>query len=171
MLAQTLPRNAASEQGETPIVRYVATTTRPLTEFGEELMDLIQTAGYERVHAFARVVGIHHVNLGKWMDGSATPSVEGLRRVAPHLGVRLGDLMVKAGLATREELGMVGTPPAPTPPLPPVIRSILSRLASPRYKQKHKDDLLYFVQDDVDRWDAFMADIEEERAEARRGRR
>jgi hypothetical protein len=52
-----------------------------------------------------------------------------------------------------------------------VLRSILSRLASPRYKDRHKAVLLEFVQDDVDRWDRVMDAMEVERAEAQRGRR
>ena len=45
-----------------PSVRYVAATiSKPLTEFGEYLMGLIEAGGYDSVHKFARDVGIHPV--------------------------------------------------------------------------------------------------------------
>lgn len=144
---------------------------RATAPFGDYFRDLMRAAGYERAHALARDTGVSHANIGRWLDGTASPSVDALRRIAPHVGVRLGDLMVHAGLATREELGMIGGAPAPGPALPAVIRSILSRLANPRFKQRHKDVLLAFIQDDVDRWDNMMDAIEVERAEARRERR
>lgn len=110
--------------------------------FGDFLQELMRAAGYERTNALARDTGVSHANIGRWIDGSATPSVDALRRIAPYLGVRLGDLMIRAGLATREELGTIGAPPPPGPPLPPVLRSIISRLASPSLTERQKHALI-----------------------------
>lgn len=149
-------------------------TRRPLpttrVDFGTYLKQLAEAAGFSQAE-LAKTSGVNQAQLSRAYDNLTTPTVDTLRKLAPHLRVRLGDLMVQAGLATREELGMVGQPPAPAVSLPPVLRSILSRLASPRYKQRHKDVLLAFVQDDVDRWDSMIEQIEQERAEAMRGRR
>lgn len=156
-----------------PRVRLVAATTaaRPLTKFGTYMMELIQSAGYDSVHAFARDVGIHHVNIGKWMDGTATPSLDGLRRAAQHLGVDLLDLIVAAEILTPVEARRTRPPAPPGPPLPAVLRSVMARLASPRLSDKRKNFLLQYIQEIVDKFDEITEQIDEEVAAQRRGRR
>lgn len=119
------------------------------SSFGDYLRQLMRVAGYENVAALAKESGVSHANIGRWIDG-ATPSVDALRRVAPFLGVRLGDLMIRAGIATREELGMVGAPPTPGPSLPTGLRSFVtklsravnSRLADPALSDRAKRSLV-----------------------------
>jgi transcriptional regulator with XRE-family HTH domain len=168
MHAGTLVRTHAAARDIGPNVTAVNTTAG---SFGEYLERQMAQAGFSNREQLGKATGIEATTIGRWIRGDRPPTIEKLRDVAPHLKVRLGDLMVAAGLATREELGMVGAPPAPAPAMPAVLRSILSRLASPRYKDRHKAVLLEFVQDDVDRWDRVMDAMEVERAEAQRGRR
>jgi transcriptional regulator with XRE-family HTH domain len=121
--------------GPTVLPVMTPKTYVPTNSFGEYFVDLMRAAGYERVNPLAKASGVSHANLKRWIDGVATPSVDALRAVAPYLGVRVGDLMVRAGLATREELGTVGAAPLP---LPPVIKDILG-LLGPRSSYTERD--------------------------------
>lgn len=170
MHAGVLIRSHGPAPSATPSLTAVIRTS-PTVSFGEYLERQMAQSGFANRESLGRASGIEATTIGRWIRGDRPPTIEKLREVAPHLKVRLGDLIVAAGLATREELGMAGAPPPPAAPMPPVIRSIISRLTSPRYKQRHKDVLLEFVQDDVDRWDGMIEQIEQERAEALRGRR
>lgn len=154
-----------------PTVESVITKT-PKAErtFGEYLSALASAAGYSQAE-LARASGVNQTQLSRAFNGDTIPEIPTLRKLAPPLGVRLGDLLVASGAATAAELGMRGAPPAPAAPLPAVIRSILSRLASPRYKEHYKNVLMRYVQEDLDRWDGMMELMQEERAEALRGRR
>lgn len=48
--------------------------------------------------------------LSNLRTGKAAPGIKLLRKLAPHLGRSLGELLVAAGLATPDELGMVAEP-------------------------------------------------------------
>jgi transcriptional regulator with XRE-family HTH domain len=137
--------------------------------FGTYFGELMRAAGYERVTALARATGVSHANLGRWLDDSATPSVDALRRVAPLLGVRLGDLMIRAGLATREELGTVGAPPPPGPALKPVERSIRSRFA--RSTDREQRALEGLLEDALAMYDRVVGEIQDAPREPRMRRR
>jgi len=51
--------------------------------------------------------GVSASLISRYQSGDISPTVQNLRKLAPYLDVTLGELMVEAGLATPEELGMV----------------------------------------------------------------
>lgn len=69
--------------------------------------------------AIARAVGTDPSTVSRWLSGQNGVSVDSLRRLAPALDVRIGDILVAAGLSP-EEIGLV-----PQAPLPPEIRDQL----------------------------------------------
>ena len=111
--------------------------------------------------------GLSNVGLGKLADvddstisriknGKDAPGIDTLRKIAPHIGKRFGDLLCDVGLATPEELGMVNTPP-PRPYLPPPLQRVIERLAEARYTRREKLALLNNVDRAIDMWDEFMS--------------
>jgi transcriptional regulator with XRE-family HTH domain len=94
------------------------------TDFGGYLRKLATANGYSQA-SLAQAAGINQTQMSRAFGNAITPSVETLRKLAPLLNVRLGDLMIRAGMATAAELGTAGAAP---PPLPPVVRDILQRL-------------------------------------------
>jgi transcriptional regulator with XRE-family HTH domain len=171
MHAGVLERTRISPVIPGPSLVAVARTSSPAIDFGEYLERQMAHAGFENREQLARASGVEATTIGRWIRGERPPTIEKLRDIAPHLKVRLGDLMVRAGLATREELGMIGASPPPGPPLPPVLRSVMARLASPRLSDKRKNFLLQYIQEIVDKFDEITEQIDEEVAAQRRGRR
>jgi|SRR6185369_547913 len=105
-------------------VNTKATAQQP--DFGAYLERLMNLNGYSRDADLARDSGAPASSISRIRRNiTSTPDTDTLRKIAPLLNVRLGDLMISAGLATGEELGTVGSAP---PPLPPVVRDILARL-------------------------------------------
>lgn len=113
----------------------------------------MKSAGFDNATALARAAGMNPTNLLRWIDGASTPSVDALRKIAPLVGVRLGDLMIRAGMATREELGTVGAPPPPGPPLVPEVRVLVSRLQDPRLTERQKLALRLLIRNAVEAFD------------------
>jgi len=85
----------------------------------------MERTGYNTPAALARATGITDTTIGRWIKGEKLPTIPNLRAVAPVLKVRLGDMMVQAGLATAAELGQTVAPLAaaaarrPRHPYPP----------------------------------------------------
>jgi transcriptional regulator with XRE-family HTH domain len=112
----------------------------------------MEEKGYNKA-ALSRAAGVTDSNLGRWMSGRSEPTIRELRKLAPHLDVRLGDLMVRAGLASPAELGMKGAPPPPRAPLAPILQKIVSILLSPQHAQERKKSLLVVVERAVEIWE------------------
>ena len=148
-----------------PAVNKAAATT----PFGIYLELLMERTGYNTPAALARATGITDTTIGRWIKGEKLPTIPNLRAVAPVLKVRLGDMMVQAGLATAAELGQTVAPP---PPLPPVVRDILTRLGpnSP-LNERQKQRLIRMLEEDVDLFDDLFAEVAAIRASAQRGNR
>lgn len=123
------------------------------TEFGVYLRRLMAESGFSRPADLARAAKVPASSLSRWSDGTTSPTVDALRQMAPHLGVRLGDLMVKAQLATAAELGMVGSPPPPRAPLPPQLQRVVSLLLNPKITEHAKTVLLGAIDRTVDLWE------------------
>ncbi len=171
VIAQTLVRAVGVARVPTATIGGMTPATRATPDtFGEYFDRLVSAAGYGNVTALARASGVSHANLGKWINNTATPSVDALRRVAPLLGVRLGDLMIRAGLATREELGTVGAPPPPGPPLTRVERTIRSRMMG-NHTERYKRAFHASLERAVDDFDEVVADLAAAPAEPRMRRR
>ena len=138
------------------------------TDFGGYLRKLATANGYSQA-SLAQAAGINQTQMSRAFGNAITPSVETLRKLAPLLNVRLGDLMIRAGMATAAELGTVGATP---PPLPPVVRDILSRLGpkSP-LNERQKQRLVRMLEEDVDLFDDLFAEVAAIRASAQRGNR
>jgi transcriptional regulator with XRE-family HTH domain len=95
--------------------------------------------------------GVSASLISRYQAGEITPTPENLRKLAPVLGVRLGDLMVESGLATREELGMVA-PPSPLPRVDPVVADAQRHLADPHMPDAIKDYLRATVKGAIAYW-------------------
>jgi len=107
---------------------------RSSTDFGSYLKALAADNGYNQA-TLARAAGVNQTQLSRAMENQTIPTVDTLRKLAGPLNVRLADLMIRARLATAEELGTVGAQP---PPLPPIVRDILLRLAGPKLTDRQK---------------------------------
>src|SRR6185436_19769011 len=119
----TLGRDPASVRTVLPVM---AKATAAQADFGGYLAKLMAANGYERDADLARASGAPASSISRIRrNETRAPEIETLRKIAPLLNVRLGDLMIQAGLATALELGTAGATP---PPLPPVVRDILQRL-------------------------------------------
>lgn len=128
--------------------------TRPATEFGRYLRSLAEAKGWYTDAELSRAIGIDGTMLSKWWSGTTEPSIESLRKIAPPLGVRLGDLLVQAGKATPEELGMRGAP-APSPPSTPrepLLRDVTAALQDESIPSDERQHLRRGVQHAYDLW-------------------
>jgi transcriptional regulator with XRE-family HTH domain len=119
--------------------------------FGDYLERLILGAGITR-EDLANASGVDATTIGRWLRNQKAPTVEKLRLVAPHLGVRLGDLMIRAGLATAAELGTVGAPPPPRAPLPAELQRVVSILKLPDITEHAKQTLLEALDQTTTTW-------------------
>jgi transcriptional regulator with XRE-family HTH domain len=79
----------------------------PQTPFGWHLRALMEAHGFLSDGELEVATGVSASLISRYQSGDIVPTAQNLRRLAPHLGVSMGELMVEAGLATREELGMV----------------------------------------------------------------
>lgn len=96
--------------------------------------------GWRNNETLAAAAGLSSSLISKWMAGTNTPNLKSLRKLSPHIHMRLGDLMVLAGLATAEELGI--TNPPPPPPLRPELAQIDRALDDPNVPASAKAHLL-----------------------------
>lgn len=127
--------------------------------FGEYFERLMLQSGFANRAILAEASGIDATTLGRWIRGEKAPTLDKLLLVAPHLGVRAGDLVVKAGLATREDLGMVGSPPAAGLPMPAVVRSIITRLAGPGLTERQKRALVNHLTYALEMFDEMVEEV------------
>lgn len=97
------------------------------------------------------VSGVSASLISRYQSGGITPTAQNLRKLAPHLGVTLGDLMVASGLATPEELGMVTGAPSRAR-LDPAVAEANHYLADPRLPDNAKDHLRATLRGAVTYW-------------------
>lgn len=121
--------------------------------FGEYLERLMAERGFPTKTDLARAAKVEQTTIGRWMRGEMEPTLSGLRSIAPHLGVRLGDLIIAAGLATPAELGTVGSPPPPHAPLPPQLQRVVSIMLDPRVPEASKPTLLSAIGRTIELWE------------------
>jgi len=95
--------------------------------------------------------GVSASLISRYQAGEITPTPENLRKLAPVLGVRLGELMVESGLATPEELGMVAAP-SPSPRVDPVLADAQRHLADPRMPDEVKEYLRATIKGAIAYW-------------------
>lgn len=110
--------------------------------FGTYLVRLMAENGFSTLADLSRASGVDATTIGRWVRGEKDPTIPLLRSVAPHLGVRLGDLLIRAGLASAAELGTIGAPPPPRAPLPPELQRVVAILLNPRVSEQTKVRLL-----------------------------
>lgn len=170
MHAGTLVRDQARGVVSRHIVMAVAAKVQEELTFGDYFERLMLQTFANR-EQLGRAAGVDPTTIGRWINNSRVPNLDNLRAVAPHLGVRLGDLMVRAGLATKEELGTVGAPPPPGPPLTQAERIQRSRFIDPskteRYKRAFHAAMLRAIGD----FDEVVADLAASPVEPRMRRR
>lgn len=115
-----------------------------------ELRRLMVENGFARQMDLARASGVSQSALSRWINGETMLSLENMRRVAPCLNVRPGDLMVMSG-ATPEELGMV------TEPLAPEVNDINKRLMGKDLNAKEKRALRHYLAGAMENYDVLVA--------------
>lgn len=150
MRAGTLIKAPLPELMDTHSVVAVPRTTP--AGFGPYLEQVMVENGFATFADLSRASKVDATTIGRWVRGEKEPTIPLLRQVAPHLGVRLGDLMIRAGLATAAELGTIGAPPPPRAPLPPELQRVVSILLSPRVPDAAKRTLLGAVARTVELW-------------------
>ncbi|NUR70720.1 MAG: helix-turn-helix domain-containing protein [Hamadaea sp.] len=123
----------------------------PQSPFGWYLRRLMDSHGFLSDGDLEAASGVSASLISRYQAGEITPTPENLRKLAPVLGVRLGELMVESGLATREELGMVA-PPSPKPRVDPVLADAQRHLADPRLPGEVKDYLRATVKGAIAYW-------------------
>lgn len=79
----------------------------PQTPFGWRLRSLMEAHGFASDGDLEAATGVSASLISRYQSGDVVPTAQNLRRLAPHLGVTMGELMVEAGLASPEELGMI----------------------------------------------------------------
>jgi hypothetical protein len=82
------------------------------------------------VPALHRMSGVPDNILRRWLQEAGEPSLENLRRVAPALGVIMGDLVIAAELMTAEEMGRGDGPREPVRPPSPQERILADDVLS-----------------------------------------
>lgn len=121
-----------------------------------ELRQLMLANGFSRQMDLARASGVSQSALSRWINGETMLSLENMRRVAPCLNVRPGDLMVMSG-ATPEELGMV------TEPLAPEVAKINARLMGKDLNAKEKRALRRHLARTMETYDEVLEDVRQAR--------
>ncbi len=145
------------------------TRTRATRTFGEYFESLLEASEFANRVELAEASGVDPGTLGRWIRGEKLPTLDKLIAVAPHLKVRAGDLAVRAGLASMEDLGMVGPPPAP--PLPAIVRNIITRLAGPDLTPRQKRALTNHLAYALEMFDEMLEEINSAPREPRMRRR
>ncbi len=131
-------------------------TTVPPVTFGEYLERAMTRSGFKNNAALARATGISESTIGRWQRGEKEPSIPNLRALCAVLDVRLGELIVACGLATREELGLTG--PATEPPvLPAELQVVVTALRRPAVSAQAKRTLLAAVGRTYEMWEEMRA--------------
>ncbi|NUS54616.1 MAG: helix-turn-helix transcriptional regulator [Streptomycetaceae bacterium] len=113
----------------------------PQTPFGWYLRSLMERHGFESDSDLEAASGVSASLISRYQSGEVVPTAQNLRRLAPHLGVSMGQMMVEAGLATPEELGMVSRTPSAAAPLDPSLAEAQRILADPDRPDAAKDYL------------------------------
>jgi transcriptional regulator with XRE-family HTH domain len=126
------------------VVPRTRVASRQAKNFGTYLSGLMDARGLDNLE-LGRLAGVSDATVSRWRNNVVVPSEGALRRVAPHLGVRYGELLIHADLATPEELGTAGAPPPPGAPLPTQIRSIMADMINPRVSSRDKEILLKVI--------------------------
>jgi len=90
----------------------------------------------------AELAGLNPSIVNRWMNDKAVPTIEALRAIAPHLGLPLRLLVVRAGYMTSEEVGLGDDPMPPTGhhSLEDEIRS------DPRIREEQKTALIQLIE-------------------------
>jgi transcriptional regulator with XRE-family HTH domain len=114
----------------------------PRTTFGWYLRARMDARGYASDGDLEAVSGVSASLISRYQSGDISPTVQNLRKLAPFLDVTLGELMVEAGLATAEELGMVAyARPADSEALDRSLLEAQRLLADPTLSDEAKDYL------------------------------
>jgi len=95
--------------------------------------------------------GVSASLISRYQSGDISPTVQNLRKLAPYLGVSLGELMVEAGLATPEELGMVAYA-RPSEPLDPSLVEAQRLLTDPALADEAKEYLRDTIKGAIAYW-------------------
>lgn len=97
--------------------------------------------------------GVSASLISRYQSGDISPTVQNLRKLAPFLDVTLGELMVEAGLATPEELGMVAyARPAEGEALDASLVEAQRLLADPALADEAKDYLRDTIKGAIAYW-------------------
>jgi transcriptional regulator with XRE-family HTH domain len=110
----------------------------PRTAFGWYLRELMDANGFVSDGDLETASGVSASLISRYQSGDINPTVANLRKLAPYLGVNLGDLMIEAGLATAEELGKVPSTAAKPEPLDASLAEAQRLLVDPAMSEEAK---------------------------------
>lgn len=102
--------------------------------------------------------------LSNLRTGKAAPGIKLLRKIAPHLGRSLGEMLVAADLATPDELGMVAVP------LPAEVQLVMDRLKAAG-TSRQKRALLNHLARSMETYDRVVEEIADSLREPRARRK
>lgn len=121
----------------------MSTTRRrdPRTTFGWYLRARMDAQGFRSDGDLEAASGVSASLISRYQSGGISPTVQNLRKLAPYLNVTLGELMVEAGLATAEELGMVAHARSEAEPLDPGLTEAQRLLGDPTLPAEARDYL------------------------------
>ncbi|MEL3944475.1 helix-turn-helix domain-containing protein [Streptomyces sp. LNU-CPARS28] len=98
---------ARTNGGEDHVAAFAAWFEQRLTDLGYDISSA-RSGGRGK---FANDAGVSHSTISRILNGQKIPTPDVLATMAPHLGVSLGDLLVLAGKATKEEIERAAAPP------------------------------------------------------------
>lgn len=98
---------ARKYDGEDHVAAFAAWFEQRLTALGYDISSP-RSGGRGR---FATDAGVSNSTVSRILTGQKIPTPDVLATMAPHLRVSLGDLLVLAGKATREEIEQAAAPP------------------------------------------------------------
>lgn len=75
----------------------------PREDFVEYLSALMRRAGIADYATLSRLSGVSQSQLSNWHNDKAQPSQASLKKIAPHLGVKPGNLYIVAGINDADE--------------------------------------------------------------------
>lgn len=119
------------------------TTARDL-DGGNFVAFLKAAMGAARIPTGARLAELADLNpsvVNRWLNGKAVPTIDALRKIAPHLHLPLRILVDRAGIMSAEEMGFDGdlAPPTGNHSLEDELR------ADPRIRDDQKEPLIQLL--------------------------
>lgn len=130
--------------GRSTTTRQTVGNDSATTSFAAYLRAFMRANGMTQNAELARYVGVEASAIGRWLSGQQQPSFDNLSRMAPRLG-SLPDLLIVAGLATAEALGVSTEPREPLPPGVEWANALVRDKTISREHRRHLDQIVGYA--------------------------